>query len=67
MIGYNFKSDIYFYKMLGNTNGKMSQKVYINQILELIVKALIDMHYDFVLEEDSDSNHGPEKSNIVYI
>ena len=64
-VGYNFKSDIYFYEVPGNTNGKMSQKVYIDQILEPIVKPWIDAHHDFVLEEDGDSGHGPEKSNIV--
>ena len=37
-MGYNFKSDIYFYEILGNINGKMSQKVYINQIFEPIIK-----------------------------
>ena len=37
-IGHNFKSDIYFYKVSGNTNGKMSQQVYINKIFESVVK-----------------------------
>ena len=36
--GHNFKSDIYFYNVAGNTNGKMSQRVYIDSILEPIVK-----------------------------
>ena len=65
LMGYNFKSDIYFYKVPGNTNGKMSQKVYIDQILEPIVKPQIDTHHDFVLEEDGNLDHKPGKSNIV--
>lgn len=37
-VGHNFKSKIYFYEVPGNTNGKMSQQVYTDQILEPIVK-----------------------------
>ena len=33
----NFKSEINFYEVLGSLNGKMSQKVYIDQVLEPIV------------------------------
>lgn len=33
-VGHNFKSDIPFYEVSGNTNGKMSQQVYIDQTLE---------------------------------
>lgn len=47
-VGHNFKSDIYFYNVPGNTNGKMSQQVYIDQILEPIVKPWIKAHHDFV-------------------
>lgn len=50
-VGHNFKSQISFYDIPGNTNGKMSQRVYIDQILEPIVKPWIDAHHDFVLEE----------------
>lgn len=64
-VGHNFKSDIYFYEVPGNTNGKMSQQVYIDQILEPTVKPWIQAHQDFVLEEDGDSGYGPGKSNIV--
>lgn len=64
-IGHDFKSDISFYEVTGNTNGKMSQQAYINQILEPIVKPWIEAKQDFVLEEDGDSGHGPGKSNIV--
>ena len=64
-MGYDFQSDIHFYEVPGNANGKMSQRVYIDQILQPIVKPWIEAHYDFVLEEDGDSGHGPGKSNVV--
>lgn len=31
-VGYDFESDIHFYEVPGNTNGKMSQRVYIDQL-----------------------------------
>lgn len=37
-VGYNFKLEIYFYEMSGNTNRKISQKVYIDQIFQPIIK-----------------------------
>ena len=43
----------------------MGQQVYIDQILEPIVKPWIQVHQDFVLEEDGDLGHRPGKSNIV--
>ena len=64
-VGHNFKSDIHFYEVPGNTNGNMSQQVYIDQILEPIVKPWIQAHQDFVLEEDGDSGHGPGKSDTA--
>ena len=64
-VGYNFKLDINLYEVPGNTNGKISQKVYIDQIFQPIVKPRIDAHHDFILEEDGDLGHGPGKSNIV--
>ena len=65
-VGYNFKSDITFYNVPGNTNGKMSLQVYINQILEPVVKPWLLEKQDFVLEEDGDSGHGKAKNcNIV--
>jgi hypothetical protein len=64
-VGHNFKSDIALYEVSGNTNGKMSQRVYIDQILNLIVKPWLDRDDDFCLEEDGDSGHGTSKSNIV--
>jgi hypothetical protein len=66
-IGFNFQSPLVFYDIPSNSNGKMTQKAYINQILEPIVKPWIDAGHDFVLEEDGDSGHGPPRStgNIV--
>jgi hypothetical protein len=64
-MGYDFKSDIRYYNVPGNANGKMSQRVYIDQILEPVIKPWLDQEHDFVLEEDGDSGHGPGKSNIV--
>lgn len=43
----------------------MSQQVYIDQILEPIVKPWLMAGHDFALEEDGDSGHGPGKNNIV--
>jgi hypothetical protein len=63
--GYNFKSNIHFHDVPGNTNGKISQRVYIDQILKPIVKPWLENGQNFVLEEDGDSGHGPGKHNIV--
>ena len=62
-IGHNFKSDLIFYDVPGNTNGKMKADFYVNSILEPIVKPWILYHPSFVLEEDRDSGHGIAKSN----
>ena len=44
----------------------MSLQVYINQILEPVVKPWLLEKQDFVLEEDGDSGHGKAKNrNIV--
>lgn len=67
-IGYDFKSDITFYDVPTNSNGKMTHRVYIDQILEPIVKPWLEDGQDFVLEEDGDSGHGYNKNgtdNIV--
>ena len=63
--GHDFKSFIHFYDVSGNKNGKMSQRVYIDQILDSIIKPWLDQGHNFVLEEDGDSGHGPGKSKIV--
>jgi len=36
-VGYNFKSPLVWYDVPGNTNGKMSLKVYRDSILEPVV------------------------------
>lgn len=64
-VGHNFKSEIYFYEVLDNMNGQMSQQIYIDQILEPIVMPWIQAHQYFVLEEDGNSGHGPGKSSIL--
>ena len=43
----------------------MKLSVYIDQILEPIVKPWLLAKQDFVLEEDRDASHGTGKSNIV--
>lgn len=64
-VGYNFKSDIYFYEVPSNTNGKMTHDVYITSILDPIVKPWLDEKDNFVLKEDDDSGHGTGKRNKV--
>ncbi|KAJ6260011.1 hypothetical protein Dda_2224 [Drechslerella dactyloides] len=57
-IGHDFKSEPVFYSTT-NTNGKMSNTVYVQQILEPVVLPwLEEAGQDFVLEEDNDSGHG---------
>jgi hypothetical protein len=60
-IGYDFKSDLVFYEVPGNSNGKLTQEAYRDQILEPHVKPWIEAGHQFVLEEDGDSGHGPGK------
>ena len=65
-VGYNFKSDLTFYKTPGNKNGKLSLQVYHDTILEPVVKPWIKTHPHFILEEDNDSGHGGGSSrNLV--
>lgn len=64
-VGYNFRSNIHFYDLPTSKHGKMSQEIYINQILEPIVKPWLLAGENFVLEEDGDSGHGPKGRNIV--
>ncbi|KAK3178759.1 hypothetical protein OEA41_000896 [Lepraria neglecta] len=67
--GYEFKSDLIYYNVPGNYNGKMTHQVYIDAILEPVVKpwiiqarrGLID---PWILEEDGDSGHGGAKPII---
>ena len=63
--GYSFKSHIVFYEVPTNSNGKMSQQVYRDVILQPVVKSWLDAGQQFILEEDGDSGHGPGQQNIV--
>jgi len=64
-VGHGFKSDLYFYKVASNKNGKISLQVYKNQILKPIVKPWLERGDDFVLEENNDSGHRTGPKNIV--
>jgi hypothetical protein len=66
-VRYNFKSDIHFYKTPGNKNGKLSLQVYLNQILDPVVKPwLKSTQPDLILKEDNNSGHVESSaSNIV--
>ena len=64
-IDHNFKSDLIFYDVAGNSNGKMTADFYVNGILESIVKPWIQNNLPFILEENRDSGHGIVKSNTV--
>ena len=63
-VEYNFKFSIYFYET-SSENDKLSHDIYINQILESIVKLWIQSGRDFVLEEDGDIGHESGVDNIV--
>ena len=56
-VGYNFISPLIFYNS-NNSNRKMTQDCYIQQILEPYVKEWLHQGYRFTLEEDNDSGHG---------
>jgi hypothetical protein len=64
-VGYDFKSNLIEYSVPSNTNGKMTQKIYRDQILEKHVKPWLEEGSSFILEEDGDSGHGPKGENIV--
>jgi hypothetical protein len=62
--GYDFKiPKLIFYEVSTNSNGKMTQQVYRDVILEPIVKPWLHSGQSFWLEEDGDSGHGPAKNN----
>ena len=67
IIKYNFKSDIIFYDVLSNKNGKFMLQIYINFIFEPIVKFWIMAREDFVLEEKGDLGYDLSKKNPIYI
>ena len=69
-VGYNFRSDLTFYTVPDNTNGKMSKKVYRDVILEPVVGPWCDQvkrgwKDPFVLEEDGDSGHGTDAQSCI--
>ena len=67
-VNYNFKSDLMFYDVSDNSNGKMSLNVYKNKILKSIVKSWIletrANEISFIFEENDDSGHETDKNNI---
>lgn len=64
-VGYNFKSDIIFYDMPTNKNGKMTHRVYIDSIFEPVVKPWLEEGQEFVFEKDGDSRHGTGQANPI--
>ncbi|KAL7940339.1 hypothetical protein V8C42DRAFT_356317 [Trichoderma barbatum] len=56
-IGYDFKSDLYEYRISTNNNGKMTAAYYRDHILQKVVKPWLDQGMTFILEEDRDSSH----------
>ncbi len=64
-IEYNFKSDIIFYDVPGNRNGKLTHQVYIDSIPKLVVKLWITAEKNFDLEDDSDLGHSLSQKNPV--
>ena len=69
MVRWNYKSAIQFYEIPENTNGKMSLKVYRDEILEKMVKPLLDQgDKQWVLKENGDSGHGSGRGeNLVRV
>jgi len=68
-VGWNFKSELRFYQVPTNTNGKMNLQIYRDEILEGVVKQWLNAGEQFVMEEDGDSGHGTgqKKDNIVKV
>lgn len=69
-IGYGFKSEMQFYEVPTNTNGKMSLQVYRDVILDGMVAQWLTRGDKFILEEDGDSGYGGGNStrrNIVKV
>ena len=58
-VGYDFKSPLVRYDS-GNSNGKLTQAAYLDQILRPVVGSWLDAgDQDWVLLEDNDSGHCP--------
>ena len=66
VVGWNFRSKLFFYNVPTNDNGKLTQAAYLD-LLERPdgVKDWLASGKDFVLEEDRDSSHGTGKSNKI--
>jgi hypothetical protein len=64
-VGHHFKSPLMFYNISSNTNGKMTQRAYIDMILEPVVKPWLKDRKSFILEEDQDLGHSTSQINIV--
>ncbi len=64
-VGHNFKSDMIWYDVPGNSSGKTSLKAYRDKILEPVLVLGFAKGHQFVLVEDRDSDHGTSSSNIV--
>ena len=70
MVGWDYKSDLVFYEIPGNSHGLLNQKVYIDSILEPVVRPLLergDKHW--IMEETGDYGHGSgstERGNAVW-
>lgn len=64
-IGWDFKSDLYFYEVPGNTNGKISLQTYRDEILEKAVGPWLARGDQFILEEDGDSGYSTGKKNNI--
>ena len=65
-IGWNFKTSLYFYKIPSNTNGKMTNKMYV-QILNDCVLPWLEAGEDFTLEEDRDGAHETKGENGIVV
>lgn len=66
-IGYDHKSELYFYDIPTNINSKITIKKYV-EILDEMVLPWLENGEDFVLEKDGDSGHRYNKNstdNIV--
>lgn len=64
-VGFNFKTDLLFYTISSNSNGKMTQQGYIDKILKPVVSKWITPGARWTLEEDRDSGHGVSTSSVV--
>lgn len=63
-VGWNFKGPLVRYQV-AHSNGKLSQRAYIDQILDPVVRPWLEEGQDFILLEDNDSGHGPSRNNPV--